>query len=616
MVSGDEDAPDRFPLNAYKSESGSDVYPIRDEPLDFAHPNKLPNQKEWWKLSLDNAWSVAPRFWNSLKRHAAQDGAVEPQEPVVKSGANVSLEDIITDPRDMSLPPRPYGSAPYVVEMPRSEEAGDYWVGEPDPGKFGPDTTALSRMELDEERAKGTVATLKDFKDLADKAYGWEWKVALNKIFLEVLKNHLWIHLDDGKDVSFWNLYNYVHNNPELKALAERNMGPIQAVDGDHYDEKMGNLMPWELRPGAPKMMLDPETEAQLPWGLVANANYWSRLPTQYLKGLDGVRDFAYALYTHEDLAEEYLKNVYGGLAEEEVLFDPRYPEDLVRTGPYMGWTLMFTSSRDLDIKKLRNDWGQKLALYLQRREHTPESIQTLGQLYNIFKPERLVSQTQLLDITGEKLREGSTILMTTGPEGRIMVQAISPGNLKQKENYLLGTVVDEPLCQALLDMFTGPAAIDQDFALRVGHKMLFYINGFKSRNRDNNPNQLLPSEPFPYITDLIPAKASVFSLPAVGEQRQPTVVNHVKDQLKYKKLADAFAEAIGAATEVPETSDTRALLEARKVAAETSLRKSLSELGLDVDGFSLPPPSDDLVNHAEELRLQLKEAVAQMENE
>ncbi len=41
---------------------------------------------------------------------------------------------------------------------------------------------------------------------------------------------------------------------------------------------------------------------------LVANGNVWSKPPNPWLRGLaNGVRDFAYGLYVHEDLAAKVL---------------------------------------------------------------------------------------------------------------------------------------------------------------------------------------------------------------------------------------------------------------------------------------------------------------------
>jgi hypothetical protein len=40
----------------------------------------------------------------------------------------------------------------------------------------------------------------------------------------------------------------------------------------------------------------------------VANGNVWSKPPNPWLRGLaNGVRDFAYGLYVHEDLAAKVL---------------------------------------------------------------------------------------------------------------------------------------------------------------------------------------------------------------------------------------------------------------------------------------------------------------------
>jgi hypothetical protein len=49
--------------------------------------------------------------------------------------------------------------------------------------------------------------------------------------------------------------------------------------------------------------------------------------------------------------------------------------------------------------------------------------MQALFDAYCLFDPERLSSQTELMDLAGRNLKPGSSVIVTLGPEGLIRLQ-------------------------------------------------------------------------------------------------------------------------------------------------------------------------------------------------
>ncbi len=119
-------------------------------------------------------------------------------------------------------------------------------------------------------------------------------------------------------------------------------------------EERVQRLPSWQLRPDAPKMLLRPEQEDTLPWGLLANGNHWARRPTRWLRGMDAKRNFAYALYAHEDNAQALLGPKWAQRAPQAVLGDVEFYRDVAAAGPGMGMTLMAIASRQLPLRQVR----------------------------------------------------------------------------------------------------------------------------------------------------------------------------------------------------------------------------------------------------------------------
>eukprot|EP00878_Enallax_costatus_P020688 GHUV01021878.1.p3 GENE.GHUV01021878.1~~GHUV01021878.1.p3 ORF type:complete len:103 (+),score=26.44 GHUV01021878.1:1343-1651(+) len=100
-------------------------------------------------------------------------------------------------------------------------------------------------------------------------------------------------------------------------------------------------------------MVLPPEVSAELGWGLLAGGSWYSRRPTRWLKGLDGVKDFDYGLYVHEEAAQAELGHSWGGRAPSEVLSNKAFYREAISRAPKMGMTLLAVASRPLPLEDL-----------------------------------------------------------------------------------------------------------------------------------------------------------------------------------------------------------------------------------------------------------------------
>jgi hypothetical protein len=146
------------------------------------------------------------------------------------------------------------------------------------------------------------------------------------------MKQTVFVDTPDGR-VSMWDLLSYVQANPELAALAQRDINLAVPLEGltryepsggrlagrvgvggsglrgwvqrraththtdppvphavlstPHREERLAKLVelaPWRLCSGERRMVLPDAVAAKLPWGLLAGSTWWSRRPSRWLK--------------------------------------------------------------------------------------------------------------------------------------------------------------------------------------------------------------------------------------------------------------------------------------------------------------------------------------------
>lgn len=114
-------------------------------------------------------------------------------------------------------------------ELP-SDEA---WFGTPDPAIYAQGTNHLNKQQLAEEVAKGNVVTLHQLKQHLSTATPEQLEMWEQVLAVQHLKERAFLDLPDGQGrVSVWDLLTYVRNNPELKALVNKDPNMVLPKEG------------------------------------------------------------------------------------------------------------------------------------------------------------------------------------------------------------------------------------------------------------------------------------------------------------------------------------------------------------------------------------------------
>ncbi|KAF8072638.1 hypothetical protein HT031_000298 [Scenedesmus sp. PABB004] len=747
--------------------------------------------RRWWLRNPLNAlWPVKPNQWDTFQKVAAG----VPHAEAVKGGANVRLQDITARG---PTPAEVLAGGGFDVEALPSDEA---WFGTPDPAIYAAGTNSLTKAQLAEEAAKGSVVTLRQLKQHLAAASDEELELWRKVLMVQRLRDEAFVELPGGAGrVSVWDLWTYIKGNPELKALAERNpnlVAPSQGMTREERIKALQHVAPWKLCANERHMVLPPDVADKLEWGLLAGGSWYSRRPTRWLKGLDGVKDFDFGLYVHEAAAREALAGTWAGRAPGEVLASPAFYGDALRAAPAMGMSLLAVASRPLPLEEVtrcagrarrrvgwrarggagapagaahepapppppppppRRAWEQRMRQQidrleppggsaprvllstsaatgtgsasetgtassseeesgssseaaarpppspaarpaaplpaarpagspqaaaavapplpppaprpapvqqqlqqavvqplpsppLQQQQAQPQQAQQqqaeqqqqaqaqqaaparvrevepryrgLAQLAGLFDRERLAGTTELLDIRGRQLREGATIMFSAHPSGALLVQAISPGLVKEQRSYLLGAVADPLLTSALLSMFIDPAAsLDPEFTAAAGATLLAVTNGYRTGLRQRSAAPAPPGGTPDALRRQLTRHAK-WGLPDVGKApaAQP-LLKGVRREVTYQQIEQAFEGALraAAAVDAPDGLDLgepgarRALAAARRAAAEAELKQRLGRLGLDVSGLALGADDTpaDLLSLARPLTLAAGAAAA-----
>ena len=208
------------------------------------------------------------------------------------------------------------------------------WIGTPDPEKFAPGTNALSPTDLASEVKKGNVILLEDAVKTLSELEEWEKKAVMEALVADYATNRMFVTLEDGSRVSFGDLSNYVYNNPELKALAERNINlTAQEESSDAVGIRIAPDL-YDSRSTGQWPSVDLEAAQQMHWGIVAKGKIYNRRPNRWLWGTGGDVAASFAIYAHEDMAHALLGPKYAHVDPRVLLGDEEYARDLIRAGP------------------------------------------------------------------------------------------------------------------------------------------------------------------------------------------------------------------------------------------------------------------------------------------
>ncbi|KAG1670838.1 hypothetical protein FOA52_003429 [Chlamydomonas sp. UWO 241] len=583
---------DRANSDAAAGRTGPPAQPSKGVPASAPYDADAP-------ASAGTRRSLFPPLWQRFKDQV-EDSSALPQP----SGAHVTLDDLeklasLREAADPVYVSRPAGPR----QAPGGKISG--WVGTPDTSKFARGTNMLTQSEVEEEVSKGTIVMLDDWVQGISELDGWKKKLLFQSMLTDWMQSRFFVRTEAGAKVSFWDLYQHVYHNPELKALARDRHTDVPTLgkeDGGRGGSgeagaggsgSSGRVAPGLYGDPGPGMWqsLDLEAARQMQWGLAGTGQLWRRRPTRWLWGADALMDASFAMYVHEDKAHELLGPKYGGKDPRDVIASEQYAADIMRGGPLMGMSFMITAARDIPIADAIDSSVTALARRMERRFVTsaplplPRALPplagapegeggdaaldprtarlvgkydtSLGALFDAFcmlDAGHLAKATKLLSPAGDRLRQGSSLIVTTAPGGKITLQAMTPGLAREREGYVLGAVQDEELCASLIDEFLsreGPA--DPAFAANVPTGMLMFANGFKTDNTGLSPHMRRAGEGPAYGVELIPARASVFRLPRVGAASDrpgapPTLVSTVRQRQIIGYISDLYQAAYDAA--------------------------------------------------------------------
>mmetsp|Transcript_25142 Transcript_25142/g.68332 ORF Transcript_25142/g.68332 Transcript_25142/m.68332 type:complete len:680 (-) Transcript_25142:175-2214(-) len=577
--------------------------------------------------------SLLPKSWQRLQQQVTGRQDV----PLPSSGANVTLRDLTRETKrhleesgaESDVPSSSADDEGEGIQRPVSG-----WMGRPDPRKYAAGTNYLSPEELEQEVQAGNVVAFSDLNESIKQLQPWEQKMLFFEVLADYTKNRMFVELDTsesesgvedssggssssshrkgpGNLVSLWDLYRYVHHNPELEALAKshRHIVDGNTPEGSGEGRRVPpHMAPFTGEPGNPYAMdLPPDVVKELPWVLVAKGDMWKRRPTRWLKGLDGKRDFNYGVYVHEDLAHAVLGPKYAGLNPQRVAASEDYWQDVLRVGPQLGMSYMVAAARDLPLAEASKSWGDKLSNRLHARGALPDGStppRGLHALSEMLSPSVLHSQTRLLTDGGTHVRAGSTLFITTLPKGNVVLHAMTADPVATREYYSLGSFKDEAVSGALGSLFLGgpPCRLDQEPPLddqvlrQAPRNILMAAQGVKMGAH----TQRTGVKPPPTMLG-----SAIFKLPPLGGDKHskqapadspPSLVSGISQDVAQMQLLRVFQEAAAAAQAAAPPGPGAEAAAARRRAAEQVLQHGLGQLGVDVQGLSLLRGDGDAV--------------------
>ncbi|KAL4452610.1 hypothetical protein ABPG75_008272 [Micractinium tetrahymenae] len=311
------------------------------------------------------------------------------------------------------------------------------------------------------------------------------------------------------------------------------------------YDESARSLPRWQvqeltpghtIRQGAYKMQLREREEAELDLDRFGHGVVLSPRPVvgTLLGGtaLGQRRDLAWGIYARTANAERTLSGAWGGEDPRQVLEDERFYLDCLRYAHQMELTLMVLTSRPLPLAATRRQFAAKLESSMKQLSGQPElpaeDKAALKNFISLFDDER-VAPAGWVDPKKGLVKAGTHFIFSTTPEGKLAVEAITPGRLKEKRTCYVGVNSNRLLTGAVFGVFLGPESIDDVGKRDVGHGMLWAANGYRFRPWEAKPEQLeldigpdgqpvLPQPPTEQLD--LPLRPTVFQM--LDEQTKP----------------------------------------------------------------------------------------------
>jgi hypothetical protein len=181
----------------------------------------------------------------------------------------------------------------------------------------------------------------------------------------------------------------------------------------------------------------------------------------------------------------------------------------------------------------------------------------------------------------GKNIKQDTKFLLTTTPLGGFCLEVESPGNLSQQRTFYLADYTSKHLTYAMLDSFMGPNALDPVAQLDIGACFLYFANGFKLDNGEDDPRRLEESEELLRNSDLYFHPSGVLMAPEgqtiPGMKAMPGDDDDDDDLEKEENVKVASIAAASGAASAPLATGTKA---------------SVPESGGDVRSSAQPQPA------------------------
>ncbi|EFN51445.1 expressed protein [Chlorella variabilis] len=324
-----------------------------------------------------------------------------------------------------------------------------------------------------------------------------------------------------------------------LRRLQRRVEEQRRLYESGAFDETVRTLPRWQLqdmvpseqlRQGAYKMQLRQREEAELELDRIGHGNVFSPRPV-LSKLLGGRRDFGWGIYARTANAEQLLAGDWAGRDPQEAASDGRLYLDVVRNCHNLELTLVALTSRPLPLAPMRQQLAAKLKRSMQSlagsQELQPQHKADLHDFISMFDDTR-VAPAGWMDKSG-CVKEGTHFMFSTTPEAHLLVEAITPGRLRDRRTSRIGVNRSPLVTGAIFDMFLGEEPLDDYGKKDVGHGMLWAANGFRFRPWEMRPGQYIAEEgPDGQITFPQPE-----AMESVGLPLRPSVFQMLDEQTK-----------------------------------------------------------------------------------
>lgn len=292
-----------------------------------------------------------------------------------------------------------------------------------------------------------------------------------------------------------------------LSALRDKVAKQRKLFEAGAFEETARQVPRWqlqesipgqEIRQGAYKMQLRKWEEAELELDRFGQGTVYSaKQPLISLRGKR--RDFAWGIMARSNQAEDLLGGTWAGQDPQAAVEGKELYRDIMRNCHNMELMLVALTSRPLPLAPMRQELAARLERSMQQvlpeGELQPNDKADLKEFISMFDDKR-VAAAAWMDKDG-CIKEGTHFIFDTTNDAKLMVEAITPGRIREKRTSRICVNKSPLVTAAVFNMFLGEEAIDEEGKKDVGHGFVFVANGFRFRPWEMRQGQYI-AEPGP----------------------------------------------------------------------------------------------------------------------